>query len=67
MDLPLVNTLRLGAVAVAIRRGEAAEVDELGSSVGKKQEPPWLWQALDHGTGKILAYGFGHRHDEGCL
>ena len=34
------------------------------SFVGKKQEPRWLWHALDHGTGKILAYVFGRRQDE---
>ena len=32
--------------------------------VGKKQEPRWLWHALDHQTGKVLAYVFGRRKDE---
>jgi insertion element IS1 protein InsB len=43
---------------------EAAEVDEMWSFVGKKQEPRWLWHAIDHGTGKVLAYVFGRRRDE---
>ena len=64
MNLPLVNTLRPGDVAVTISRVEAAEVDEMWSYVGKKKEPRWLWHALDHGTGKILAYVFGRRQDE---
>jgi len=34
------------------------------SFVGKKPEPRWLWHALDHGSGKILAYVFGRRQDE---
>jgi len=34
------------------------------SYVGKKQEPRWLWHAIDHGTGKVLAYVFGRRQDE---
>jgi len=34
------------------------------SYVGKKKEPRWLWHALDHGTGKVLAYVFGRRQDE---
>jgi insertion element IS1 protein InsB len=34
------------------------------SFVGKKQEPRWLWHAIDHGTGKVLAYVFGRRRDE---
>jgi len=34
------------------------------SYVGKKLKPRWLWHAIDHGTGKILAYVFGRRQDE---
>ena len=45
------------------RVGEA-EVDEMGSFVRKKKEPRWLWHALDHRTGKVLAYVFGRRKDE---
>ena len=41
-----------------------AEVDEMWNFVGKKQEPRWLWHALDHQTGKVLAYVFGRRKDE---
>ncbi|HKA54724.1 MAG TPA: IS1 family transposase [Candidatus Binatia bacterium] len=40
------------------------EVDEMWSYVGKKKEPRWLWHALDHETGKVLAYVFGRRQDE---
>jgi insertion element IS1 protein InsB len=49
---------------VRIDRVEAAEVDEMWSFVGKKQAPRWLWHAIDHGTGKVLAYVFGRRRDE---
>ena len=34
------------------------------SFVGRKKEPRWLWQALDHHTGQVLAYVFGRRKDE---
>ena len=34
------------------------------SFVGKKQEPRWLWHAIAHGTGKVLAYVIGRRQDE---
>jgi insertion element IS1 protein InsB len=34
------------------------------SFVGSKKEPRWLWQALDHHTGQVLAYVFGRRKDE---
>jgi hypothetical protein len=39
-------------------------VEEMWSSVGKKQEPRWLWHAIEHGTGKVLADVFGRRRDE---
>jgi len=51
-------------VAVSISRVDDAEVDEMWSYVGTKQEPRWLWHAIDHGTGKVLAYVCGRRQDE---
>jgi len=48
---------------VLLARVEAAEVDEMWSFVGKKQAPRWLWHALDHRTGEVLAYVFGRRED----
>lgn len=39
-------------------------MDEQWAYVGKKKEPRWLWQALDHRTGKVLAYVFGRRKDK---
>ncbi len=50
-----------------LHKGEEAELDEMWSYVGKKEEPRWLWQALDHGTGQVLAYVFGRRKDEVLL
>ena len=49
---------------VVLRRVDEAEVDEMWSFVGKKKEPRWLWHAIDHRTGKVLAYVFGRRTDE---
>jgi IS1 family transposase len=51
-------------VTVVIRLADEAEVDELWSYVGKKQEQRWLWHAIDHRSGKVLAYVFGRRQDE---
>jgi hypothetical protein len=34
------------------------------SFVGKKGNQRWLWHAIDHHTGKVLAYVFGRRKDE---
>jgi len=47
-----------------IQRVEEAEVDEMWSYVGKKREPRWLWHAIDHRSGHVLAYVLGRRKDE---
>jgi insertion element IS1 protein InsB len=43
---------------------DAAEVDEMWSYVGNKTQQRWLWHAIDHRTGVILAYVLGPRQDE---
>ena len=53
--------------AVVIRKVEAAELDEMWSFVGSKQHPRWLWGALDHQTGRMMAYVFGRREDQALL
>jgi insertion element IS1 protein InsB len=44
-------------------RGLSSELDELWSFVARKMNPRWLWHAIDHHTGKVLAYVFGRRKD----
>ena len=51
----------------AQRRGLTSELDEMWSYVGKKAEPRWLWHAIDHYSGTVLAYVFGRRQDEVLL
>jgi len=51
-------------VEVVIRRVDEAEIDEMWSFVGKKKEQRWLWHAVDHRSGKVLAYVLGARKDE---
>ena len=63
VNQPLLNALHPDEVDVAIQRVEEAEVDEMWSFVGKKREPRWLWHAIDHHTGQVLAYVFGRRQD----
>jgi insertion element IS1 protein InsB len=46
---------------------EAAELDEMWSFVGSKRQQRWLWHAIDHHTGQVLAYVFGTREDETFL
>ena len=49
---------------MVIRLAGEAEVDEMWSFVQRKKEPRWLWHAIDHRRGKVLAYVFGRRQDE---
>jgi insertion element IS1 protein InsB len=51
------------ADALAQRRGLTSELDEMWSCVAKKAEPRWLWHAIDHHSGTVLAYGFGRRKE----
>ena len=49
--------------AIRVRPQRAAEVDEMWSFVGAKATERWLWHALDHHTGRVLAYVVGTRKD----
>jgi insertion element IS1 protein InsB len=51
------------ADALAQRRGLTSELEEMWRYVGKKAEPRWLWHAIDHHSGTVLAYVFGRRKD----
>ena len=64
MNHRLLALLNPDEVTVIIRLAEEAEVDELWSYVGKKRDQRWLWHAIDHRSGKVLAYVFGRRQDE---
>ena len=52
---------------VVARKVREAELDEMWSFVGRKKHPRWLWGALDHQTGRMLAYVFGRREDQALL
>ena len=49
---------------VQIHKVEEAEVDEMWSFVGKKTPQRWLWHAIDHCTGMVLAYVLGTHQDD---
>jgi insertion element IS1 protein InsB len=40
-----------------------AEADEMWSFVGSKQQQRWLWHAIDHHTGEVLAYVLSNHQD----
>ena len=64
MNQPLLNVLHPDEVDVVIQQVAEAEIDEMWSYVGKKRDPRWLWHAIDHRSGQVLAYVLGRRKDE---
>jgi insertion element IS1 protein InsB len=64
VNTSLLRTLNPAEVAWDLERPGEAEMDEMWSFVGHKGNPRWLWHAIDHHTGKVLAYVFGRRTDE---
>ena len=72
MNEPLLQILHPEQVEVEVcrseeldrRRGLTSELDEMWSHVRSKANPRWLWHAIDHHTGKVLAYVFGRRKDD---
>ena len=52
---------------VIVHKVEAAEVDEMWSFVGSTSQQRWLWHAIDHLTGGVLADVFGPRAAEVCV
>lgn len=41
-----------------------SQLDQMWSYVSKKDTPRWLWDAIDHQTGKVLAYVFDRRKNQ---
>lgn len=64
MNQRVLNLLNPEEVRVRIRLADEAEVDEMWSFVGRKKDQRWLWHAIDHRSGQVLAYVFGRRQDE---
>jgi len=64
VNTALLKTMNLHEITVDIERAGEAEMDEMWSFVGKKGNQRWLWHAIDHHTGAVLAYVFGRRKDE---
>ena len=62
----MLNSLNPHEVVVDIQKIEdpEAELDEMWSYVQSKEHQRWLWHAIDHNTGKILAYTLGDHKDD---
>ena len=71
MNEPLLEQLDRRQVAVELVPVKLAygtselegEIDEMWSFVQKKENQRWLWHAIDHTTGQVLAYVLGTRTD----
>ena len=48
---------------VVVEQVDAAEMDEMWSFVQKKEQQRWLWHAIDHQSGSVLAYVLGTHTD----
>jgi insertion element IS1 protein InsB len=59
-----IHHMEPNEIIMKIRKVEEAEVDEMWSFVGKKTQQPWLWHAMDHRTGVVLAYVLGTHQDD---
>jgi len=44
-----------------------AEMDEMWSFVGYKKQQRWLWHAIDHRTGRVLAYVLATHQDQSLV
>ncbi len=55
MNKTLLEQREIDSEPVMVVRVEAAEMDEMWSFVGSKKQQRWLWSAIDHRTGKMLA------------
>jgi IS1 family transposase len=67
--LESVKSARLRTIDPAESLGDLeqageAEVDEMGSLVGKQGTQRWLGHAIDPHTGQVLAYVLGRRKDD---
>ena len=49
---------------VEIHKVDESELDEMWSFVKRKEQQRWLWPAIDHQTGVVLAYVCGTREDD---
>ena len=62
----MLETLKATAVDI-VQYVEEAELDEMWSFVKCKQQERWLWHAIDHTTGQILAYVLADHKDAAFL
>jgi len=63
----LEPTQTIVRLCLAEDREVEAEVDEMWSFVQSKSQQRWLWWAIDHRTGQVLAYVLSDHKDKAFL
>ena len=63
MNEEILGSLPPQDVNVVVQQVNEAEMDEMWSYVGDKGHQRWLWHAIDHHSGTILAYVLGTHRD----
>ncbi len=63
MNQPVLEQMETSTEPVIVVRVEEAEMDEMWSFVQSKKQQRWLWSAIDHRTGKMLAYVLAPHED----
>lgn len=53
--------------ATVLKHVEEAEADEMWSFVQCKKQQRWLWHAIDHQTGQVLAYVLADHKDQALV
>lgn len=64
MNTPLLETLKSFPEQVIVYRIEEAEMDEMWSFVKSKTQQRWLWHAIAHRSGQLLAYVLAPHEDD---
>ncbi|MBW4443875.1 MAG: IS1 family transposase [Plectolyngbya sp. WJT66-NPBG17] len=62
----LLEQLKLTVVTM-VNPIEEAEADEMWSFVQSKKQQRWLWHAIDHKTGQVLAYVLADHKDQALV
>lgn len=63
IDLQQVEVELVPVKAVSDTSPPEGELDEMWSFVHSKENQRWLWHAIDHATGRVLAYVLGKHTD----
>lgn len=67
MNYALLEQLDTCELDVDVCRVKDAEMDEMWSFVGNKKQQRWLWHAIDHATGAVLAYVLAPHQDNALV